>query len=349
MSDFAYPIVGGTERYVMDEAEYLASLGNEVTIISPVWTNGGDEDFVIKYINGIRIVRFKGKFRRNTLVKPTLFIKTLFKYCDNYNIIIGHYYSNAIVACLFAKLIRAKSVGVLYEVENVKNRLGLRLLNNCDKIITISHELKSYLLKKGINNITVITPAIKGVIKASITGNDSKQLIVIGRVIKGKGIELTLKSLKEIVKTIPKVKMIFIGSIIDSSLVDTELSCDLIGNVIFTGFVNENEKENYLKNCTALLYVPNYKGGYGYTLLEAMKYGKPVIGSDNYGVSEAVGNGGLIIKSGDVKELTKAINTILTDPMKANQLREEAIKQAERHEFKRVMRNWHFILEDLTR
>ena len=51
ISDFAYPIVGGTEKYVYEAGEHF-SKKNKVTIISPIWsTEKKEENFLLKKIN----------------------------------------------------------------------------------------------------------------------------------------------------------------------------------------------------------------------------------------------------------------------------------------------------------
>ena len=70
-------------------------------------------------------------------------------------------------------------------------------------------------------------------------------------------------------------------------------------NIFFLGYLDENRKEEYIKNCTALLYLSKYEG-FGIPILEAMYQGKPSIVSGSSALPEVVGKTGVILD-----ELTK--------------------------------------------
>lgn len=59
--------------------------------------------------------------------------------------------------------------------------------------------------------------------------------------------------------------------------------------VFFTGAVSEPEKHWYLKNCEAFLF-PSLTEGFGFPVLEAMQYGKPVFTSDRTSLPEICGD-----------------------------------------------------------
>ena len=47
---------------------------------------------------------------------------------------------------------------------------------------------------------------------------------------------------------------------------------------------------------------------FGFTVLEALSYGVPVIVSDHVGAKDIIGDNGVIVKAGDVSELKNAID-----------------------------------------
>lgn len=55
---------------------------------------------------------------------------------------------------------------------------------------------------------------------------------------------------------------------------------------------------------------------FGFTVLEALSYGVPVIVSDNVGAGDIVGDGGIVVKAGDVTELKSAIQSLTEDVQK---------------------------------
>ncbi len=322
ISDFVYPIVGGTEKYVFESANYFSKT-NKVRIISPVWTLTKEkENFSYKrFSKNLDIIKFKGRLRRNKFVKPVKFLINLIRFCRDYEIIHGHYYSNALVAILFAKLFNKKSVIMLYEVENLMNRKYLKLLNKADKILVISNSLKNYVEQRGLKNVEVVTPWInfdskrfnQNKLKRKYGLTNKKVILFIGRIIKTKGVGLLIKAIPIIKNKFKNFKVIFIGSKIDKELINLPKKLKVADYCEFKGFVSEKEKEDYCKLCDISIYPPYVKGGFGFVLLETMKYGKAVIGSDNWGVPDAVGDAGIIIPQKSVSAISKSLINLLTD------------------------------------
>ena len=49
---------------------------------------------------------------------------------------------------------------------------------------------------------------------------------------------------------------------------------------------------------------------FGFTVLEALSYGVPVIVSEHVGAKDIVGDGGIVVKAGDKEALKKAIGAL---------------------------------------
>lgn len=99
---------------------------------------------------------------------------------------------------------------------------------------------------------------------------DSKYFVYIGRINKGKGCdELIGNFLKYKRKYKSDLKLVMIGS---SQLKNIKPSDD----VIFTGFVTEDEKLTYLQNSEALIIASHFES-LSMVTLEAMLMGKPVL------------------------------------------------------------------------
>jgi glycosyltransferase involved in cell wall biosynthesis len=97
----------------------------------------------------------------------------------------------------------------------------------------------------------------------------------------------------------------------------------LMKNVVFTGYLrDEFIKAAYARSDVVVL--PSRKEGFGLVIGEAWVYKKPVIVSKGAGVSELLidGSNGYTFKSGDVKDLTKKLKTVLRNPKKAASLGE---------------------------
>ena len=49
---------------------------------------------------------------------------------------------------------------------------------------------------------------------------------------------------------------------------------------------------------------------FGFTVLEALSYGVPVIVSDHMGAKDIVGNGGIVVTAGDKEELKRTVEAL---------------------------------------
>lgn len=65
-------------------------------------------------------------------------------------------------------------------------------------------------------------------------------------------------------------------------------------DIVFTGFIDEDDKAAVIKHARAFMY-PSFFEGFGIPLLEAMKCGTPVITSNTSSMPEVIGNAGLLI------------------------------------------------------
>jgi len=71
-----------------------------------------------------------------------------------------------------------------------------------------------------------------------------------------------------------------------------------------------------------VVVVPSFGEGFGMVALEAMERGRPVIASDVGGLPEIVADGqtGMLVPSGDVEALARAIAELAGDPVRAAEL-----------------------------
>lgn len=82
---------------------------------------------------------------------------------------------------------------------------------------------------------------------------------------------------------------------------------------------------NILNDTDVLVACSVWYETFGFTVLEALSYGVPVIVSDHVGAKDIVGNGGIVIEAGNVEELKDAIRSLTSEKQK--QLRENIKKE----------------------
>ncbi|MBI4709099.1 MAG: glycosyltransferase family 4 protein [Candidatus Portnoybacteria bacterium] len=99
-------------------------------------------------------------------------------------------------------------------------------------------------------------------------------------------------------------------------------NCRYASQIIFTGFIETQDKV-YLYDLASLLVYPSFFEGFGFSPLEAMACGVPVITSNTSSLPEVVGDAALMIDPYNIGELAWAINEVLADP----ELKEELIER----------------------
>jgi glycosyltransferase involved in cell wall biosynthesis len=149
-----------------------------------------------------------------------------------------------------------------------------------DAIHTVSETSKKDILKvqKKAHVFVIpngLDPTIYNTDNSEVRYDD--YVVYIGRCVFYKNLNNVLKAMKKIIEKNPKFKLIVIGDGPVRPLWE-KLAIELgVGdNVIFKGYVPDNEKINILKNATALV-LPSVWEGFGLVILEAWALKKPVI------------------------------------------------------------------------
>ncbi|AVA25734.1 glycosyltransferase family 1 protein [Rhizobium sp. NXC24] len=96
--------------------------------------------------------------------------------------------------------------------------------------------------------------------------------------------------------------------------------CGFADRVIFTGFADLTDLPSLYHHADCFLYLSLYEG-FGLPILEAMKSGCPVICSDTSSMPEVIGDAGILVSPSDVDGTGKAIDTVVHDAARAEQMR----------------------------
>jgi glycosyltransferase involved in cell wall biosynthesis len=104
----------------------------------------------------------------------------------------------------------------------------------------------------------------------------------------------------------------------------------------------------YYQGCDAVLFPTVMEEGFGFTAVEGMACGKPVIWSDQPTVREATGGIGVPVPPGDPAALARAIQALMEDPPRAARLGVEGRAfVAERYDWAEVWRRYEAVLESM--
>ncbi len=140
---------------------------------------------------------------------------------------------------------------------------------------------------------------------------DKKYVIGVGRLVKRKGFDF-------FIKVISKLPNNVIGIIIgdgpeEKQLKNLAYKLGISNKIIFTGFIDQNKKFQYLQN-SDIFFLSSVHEGFGIVLQEAMQVGLPIVATNNGGQADLVNNtNGFLIEYNNIDQTIKDIGTIFNE------------------------------------
>lgn len=204
-------------------------------------------------------------------------------------------------------------------------------LSNISKIISVSQYTASRFqvmnnLLQGKFQIIPLTidpffaSDIKLFSRKELSLPEGKIILTVSRLDKReryKNIDLVIKSLPNILKTVPDVGYVVIGEGSDKGRLQmVAKQHNVEDKVIFLGSLDEELLPSYYNSCDIFL-LPSTKEGFGVVFLEAMSFGKPCIGVNSGAISEVISHGktGFLVEPNNPTELAKIVVKILSNQM----------------------------------
>jgi glycosyltransferase involved in cell wall biosynthesis len=159
---------------------------------------------------------------------------------------------------------------------------------------------------------------------------DSGTLLIVGRIEPNNGQDIAVEALPAIRSDIPGARLLLVGEDSElagggSALVALRRRVAALGMpehaLQATGAIARDQVPAYLARANVCL-VPSRSETFGYTCLEAMACGRPVVASATGGLEEIVshGNDGLLTAPGDGPALADAAISLLSDAQRCERL-----------------------------
>jgi glycosyltransferase involved in cell wall biosynthesis len=117
--------------------------------------------------------------------------------------------------------------------------------------------------------------------------------------------------------------------------------------IVLTGPVSDGSLVNLYRGAALLVYPSRYEG-FGFPILEAMRCGIPVVGSDAASIPELMGDAGVLLPPMDVEAWVSAIRPVLRDPAAAARLSAASLQQAATFTWERTARETLRLLRGLV-
>lgn len=175
---------------------------------------------------------------------------------------------------------------------------------------------------------------------------NTRLVLAVGRLIERKGLEYLVRAFPTVVERFPGARLCIVGGgPLQPRLQQIVQGLDMAGHVTLTGKVPQADLERYFARCEMFVLpaVVDSRGdteGLGVVLIEALSYGKPVIGTNVGGIPDIIVDGktGLLVESRQPQVLAEAICRILSDKKLAARLADEGYRHVQRiYDWERIV------------
>jgi glycosyltransferase involved in cell wall biosynthesis len=235
-----------------------------------------------------------------------------------------------------------KSLG--YALRNVVARKQRHYLDCVDRFACITDFQRRKLIAAGFpaDKIEVIPNSID-VAEVPISAADGGYIAYSGRISQEKGVDLML----EVARRHPEIQLCLAGAVRDEGLVQ-----HLPNNVRLMGYLSGEALNNFYSQARFFMMASRCYEGFPMAILEAAKFGKPMIAPDHGGFSEIIGHGeeavGLLFQPGDADSLETCVQQLWHDAQLTQQLGEKAFaKLKATYSSEVVAQQWKSLLKEL--
>lgn len=115
-------------------------------------------------------------------------------------------------------------------------------------------------------------------------------------------------------------------------------------NVKWLGYVNDQELYSLYSSCLFFIY-PSIWEGFGYPVVEAMKFGTPVACSNTSSLKEIANDAALLFNPNDVNEIAYSINQLIQNKKLRDELSKKGLKRSQLFTWKRYYNTFIKTLE----
>ncbi len=342
--DIKNPKAGGAEVYLNEVFSRLTKR-YEITLLCAKFPKSKPEE----KINGINVIR-RGPTWLINLTSVFWYLKNK----DKFDLVLD--FTNKIPYCtpLFVRSkpciaialdifgeIFVKEFGFLGHILAIIER-GFFLLYKKSCFISISKSTGQELFNLGVSysNIKIINPGLS--YTTYLPGPKQKEALIVylGRLKKYKRVDLLLKVFKDIIRLIPKIRLVIIGIGNDKKRLEKLTQrLKLDSYVSFLGFLSEKEKAKWFQRAWVTVQ-PSIKEGWGLTVVEAAACGTPTIASNAPGLKDSILNEktGWLFEKNNFNQLKNLIIEVLINKEKREKAGQEAIKFAKKFSWDQTAR-----------
>lgn len=296
-----YPSTGGIETASNLLAREFVALGHEVRVLTHTEGNG---DFPFA------VIRRPG---------PFALLRQL-RWCDLF------LQNNISLRTLWPLLFVRRPLFITHQT----------WITNPDGTVGWQHRLKKCVLRYATSmaisravaetlpgpSIQVGNPYDDEVFRADPAAPRTKELMVVGRLVSDKGVDLLLEAMA-LLESRPRLTIAGDGPE-RARLEKQAADLGLQSQIEFLGSQTGEQLANLLRQHRILVVPSRWREPFGIVALEGIASGCVVVGSAEGGLAEAIGPCGLTFPNGDAQALAQALSRLLEDPAECERLRQNA-------------------------
>lgn len=175
-------------------------------------------------------------------------------------------------------------------------------------------------------------------------------ILYVGTVESRKNVSLLIESFHKLKKQGIKHKLVLIGvhGYGSAEIVELVNSLGLSKEVIFTGYVSDEDLVKFYNTADIFVY-PSLYEGFGLTPLEAMACGCPVVSSNTSSLPEVVGDAGILVNPHESNALTNEMYKLLTNNDLKRELSDKSLKRSRMFNWEKTARETWKVYEKVLK
>ncbi|MBS1627802.1 MAG: glycosyltransferase family 4 protein [Bacteroidetes bacterium] len=347
------PAVGGIGNHAFHLANSFQHKNYNTTVVADV--NEPDEQKIISFQQNISFAFIPIQRKKNILFVYLKRIKQTIHFAKQADIIFcsGKF---SVWQIHIIKLFYSSKpiISIVHGTElDLKNNFGKTLLlgalKKSNAIIAVSNYTKSFVPKNLQEKCFVIPNGInneefKNYISTTSQTNPL-QLITIGSVTNRKGQENVIKALPTILSSFPETVYHIVGKPVEKEkLLAVANKLNVANKIIFHGAVERTELLKILQAATIKIMLSNHTSdgdfeGFGIAILEGNAAGKPAVGANFGGITDAIKDNfnGILVDVNNANNITNAIKEILNDYKNYSN---HALQWAQQHDWNNIIEQY---------
>jgi phosphatidyl-myo-inositol alpha-mannosyltransferase len=177
------------------------------------------------------------------------------------------------------------------------------------------------------------------------------RILFVGRFEPRKGLKYLLMALPEIVRQVPDVELVVVGTGLLGYSYKGYLDGEVEKHVRWAGLIPGEDRPRYYASCDVYCSPAIGFESFGIVLLEAMATCRPIVASSiqGYGAVMADGEQGILVPPRDVSALAQALVRVLKDKALARRLGEAGRRRAHEFSWPVVAQRVESVYEELVR